>query len=434
MTAWSPWAGRSRAPLRIGIAALVGVDLLVLGWLCAHIEAGERSREAAPAWLLGLGGEVGPALVLTVLGLVGVAGVITRRRPILSGALALAACGALCELHAALVGGPMRIFFFAGVMLLGWLIGQVVHRALHGRPRGAEDERLAELGATAALAANYVNAAISKLVAGVAGWADAHHLQAIVLDHHHLGDPGLLGRYAAAVIESPTLALTLSLATLVIQLGAAALVLGARARRLSALLLLGFHANVLALTHIFFAQAMVLLVLVSAPWWWRRPAGDDEPTAPPIAGARRRVGVLVALALALGVAAWTAPLRVYTRGAHGGGAGEGDARPELPADVLALLGGLEVGASLGGWTIEAIEARPGSLRLVLARGAERGTVEVTRRGARPFDPPARTDRYDLFYGAAGGPTPDAAAIEPALAALRAGIAARESAIETPAGW
>ncbi len=78
------------------------------------------------------------------------------------------------------------------------------------------------------------------------------------------------------VVEHPRLSQALAGATVVIQLGAVALVLSARLRLVSAALLLAFHVNVALLTGIYYSGNMLLLVAFGCPWarWLGLRRGD----------------------------------------------------------------------------------------------------------------------------------------------------------------
>jgi len=80
-------------------------------------------------------------------------------------------------------------------------------------------------------------------------------------------DSSPLALYARVVVDNGGVARALSVATLVIQLGAVAYVVGPRLRMVWGALLLSFHVNVALLSQsIFYVQSCVLLMAFSFPW------------------------------------------------------------------------------------------------------------------------------------------------------------------------
>ena len=115
--------------------------------------------------------------------------------------------------------------------------------------------------------APYVEAGLSKLTTSGLVWADATVLRSAILSTHPVDDSSLLALYARLVVDSGGVARALSVATLVIQLGAVAYVVGPRLRMLWGALLLSFHVNVALLSQsIFYVQSCVLLLAFSFPW------------------------------------------------------------------------------------------------------------------------------------------------------------------------
>jgi hypothetical protein len=279
---------KARPDLLRGTLALLGLaELVALVVALQGLSPSVGASPVAPGWLLALGqtpwltGAValvgGAALVLFGLG----------RARLVSGAVALAALGTLVEAHAALLGGPMRVFFHTGAALFGWCVGALC--------TGEEDTRDAfgRAGATGAIAATYVGAAASKWLAGLDTWLAPGPLQAVVLSQHRVGGGGALDAYARWVGGSPKVALGLAALTLVIQSGAFLLLFGRRLRAVWAALLLAFHLNVWLLTGILFPQAMVLLGVLGAP---RRPlATETEPLPAPTRVLAAAMGMAVAL-------------------------------------------------------------------------------------------------------------------------------------------
>ena len=137
--------------------------------------------------------------------------------------------------------------------------------------------------------------------------------------------------------------------------------------------------------------------------------------------------VLVAAAAAVAIARAPVPRVVPD---------ERPAEAPFPADARALVGGLAAGDEIAGWRVTALHApRERAFTVDVARGAETLTVEVVRRGARAWDPPKRTARYDLFYRRARPPAPAVSgeAVDALLAAVAARITAHEIGAALPDG-
>lgn len=467
----SPWEGSSRRPIRIAVACVLAADVIALSVALIGARPSALSHPAAPALLLALGGR--PWLVAPIAAVALSAVVAFARRPaaLAPGLCALGAAAILCESHAALVGGPMRVFFTGGAVMLGWLAGLAFARRLErartaiepGDEPGARAEALGEAGAAAALAATYLGASVSKLLASGLSWADANALRVTVVSQRGLGGRSPLDLYASAVLASPALAWTLAALTLLIQTAAVLYPWSPRLRAAVGTLLLAFHLNVWALTPILFPQAMVMLVVLSYPWpriaarlrprsparevpdGAPSPAGAAPPAQLPAAALARVALRAAALAAAVIALAALSPIRAYTGRHHRPDPGRRDdgrdrggeaAAPAAPPDVRALLRGVEEGGEVGGFRVLSLGGphdRAVSIRL--ARGEVALTVEITLRGARPFHAPSRTARYDLFYRDV---TPAPSALPPAelhalLSAIAAVVSATEAAAPPPAG-
>lgn len=332
----SPYDGLSRAPLRVGLAAVSVADALGLAAQIQQTAPNDLSYPAAPGFLLALhdhslarGGVTAIAIMCSVS--------FGRGRAVIASGLgALAALGLLSESHAALVGEPARNFYTAGAMMLGWVFGLVYARGLKDRGLrlpAPDEERLAEFGAIGALAASYVGAGVSKLLRG--SFAEVNHLRGMVVSQHPVGDASPLGLYARAVAEHGSLSQALSILTLVVQLSAFLLVVSPTLRRASTLGIVGFHLNVLFLAHILYIEALFLVLLFGLPW----------PT-------------IVARLLGRPAANRPVPdLAPYGR----------PAPAELAPEARALLGGLRVGA--------------GRLARARRRRRDERPAEMTRPGA-----------------------------------------------------
>lgn len=317
----SPYDGYSRVILRAGLALVAVVALLTAAREVYGLHPNALSHPQAPSLLCALAGSAAGVGAVTLVALVALALFVRRPAQLAAGVVALVAIGLLVETISAISRGPKREFFSLGAALFGWLAGLAYARAL--RPEAArsdDDEALAEAGAVAAFAATYVNAAMSKLLASGLAWSDSVTLRGIILSHHRIGDASLAGMYAQLVTTHPGVSQALSLATLVIELGAFVYLLGPRARLAWGLLLLGFHVNVGLLAGIGYLEARMLLVLFSVPWprLLRRPRSQPVVLDDGVEPLRHiEVALWSATALLLLVACiWASPIRSYTSKHH----------------------------------------------------------------------------------------------------------------------
>lgn len=451
----SPYDGASRGPLRIAIALVLSIDTLALAVSVSTTHKSAISHPFAPGFLLALGGKPHIVAPIALAGLLALALFARRPSAIAPGFAALACNFVLCEAQAALLVGPMRVFFTGGAVLLGWLSGLVVAKmiAAHTRERAHESsssaraEALAEAGATGALAATYVNAITSKLLASGLSWADADGMRALVITQRGIGGHSPLDAYAHAVITSPSLAWTLSSLTLLIQAAAIAYPWSPRLRAVIGTLLLAFHLNVWLLTPIFFPQAMLLLIALSYPWprivaRARGRAAPKEPLpneAPRHAVFAASIGWSAVIAGAV-LIAMALPIRRYTSLHHHREPNAPHdshlASPPVASDVRALLGDLREGALIEGLVVKAVRGpREGAIAVELAQGEVAITIEIVKHGQRPFAPPAQSERYDVFYGKI---RPNEGAMSPArrdrmLAAIAEMLRSTEEKAPSPSG-
>jgi hypothetical protein len=419
----SPYDGRTRAGLRVVLAAVLAFDTLLVSHFLAGVRSGPASHPHAPAWLLAFAGRTWAIAIVATVAIVSLVAFARRAAAVIPGWIALACVGVLVEAHAASIEGPFRIFFSAAAAMFGWLVG-----VTYARARGLEAtnaERYAELGAAAGLAATYVNAVASKTLAGGIGWTDADSLRAVVLTQHHVGGSFLSNAYADAVADHAWLAGTLVTLTLIAQASALAYPWHRVTRAVSGTLLLAFHANTAFLTPLFFPQAMVLLLGLSFPWPWA-PVTAKEPSAPSEARTPRLV--LVGALTVCALVAWASPLRSYTLAHHRHGSGGPPAvAPPVPPALAPVLDGLHPGAHASGWEVRSVSGASGGARIDLVNGPLLLHVLVLPHGTLPVDPPASTRLYDVLYdaghpGEAAVPDSDRAA---ALDAVAASIRSRE---------
>lgn len=172
-------------------------------------------------------------------------------------------------------------FYQGGALLIGALIGESYARMLGvraegGRLQALEARRFGMTGALAMLAASYMAAGSSKVLTGGISWATSAALRLMILSHSDV-EGGLLAtaipNWAAA---SPHLCLALEMGTLVVQLGAFMLIVGPRARRLWASLIVAFHLGIYLTSHILFVTPMLFAAVVAFPWARVLPGGDDN--------------------------------------------------------------------------------------------------------------------------------------------------------------
>ena len=296
----STWDGASRAPLRVGIASIMALSQAVEAFSVGR-QSLDPTRYPPTGALSQWFAEIpGAAWLLYSTIAVGLWGVACDRRPIVSGVWALAWAAVLSEWQTQIFGSPSRNAFFPGAVLLGWLLGQAWAWSARRKPGRALREQLAEAGALGCLAAAYVGSGLSKLLATGWAWADGAQVRALILQQQPLVSWSWLVDYRWALVENPGWAEAASVATLVIELGAVALLVGPRARMVWAGLLLGLHAHIALLNAMPYVGASLLLLLLGMPW---RGRGHGDATR---GGIPLGMGVLLAC---LVVAAWSlAPL------------------------------------------------------------------------------------------------------------------------------
>ena len=133
------------------------------------------------------------------------------------------------------------------------------------------------------LAATYMAAGSSKLIGGGLGWATSSAVRLMLLSHGEVeGSPWSL-TIPQWTASSPYVCMALEVCTLMVQMGAFMLIIGPRARRLWAALIVAFHLGIYLTSHILFISAMVFAAVVAIPWSYllpRRPdiedAGEDR--------------------------------------------------------------------------------------------------------------------------------------------------------------
>jgi hypothetical protein len=174
-------------------------------------------------------------------------------------------------------------FYQGGAMLLGMVIGETYARLVgivpdRSREETLEARRFGMTGALAMLAATYMAAGSSKLLAGGIGWAASSTVRLMILSHSEV-EWNLSEVIPAWTANNPYVCMTLEVGTLLVQLGAFMLIVGPRARTLWAFLIAAFHLGIYLTSHILFLSALVFSSVVAGPWAWvlRRPPAPDEP-------------------------------------------------------------------------------------------------------------------------------------------------------------
>ncbi|MRG97648.1 hypothetical protein [Polyangium spumosum] len=267
----SPWDGYSRAPLRIGLAAIAGLVFLGEAWSVARMASDPHFAPKSPGVLQFLPNT--PALAWALFGLaaVGLLFVALGRWTIAAGLWAITWMAVLSQWQIELFGTPSRNCFFPGAMLFGWVLGAVWARVVAGpiaeTPEGRPfRESLAEAGAMACIAAGYVGSALSKLFASGFGWVNPSQIRWLVLSQEPLAAWPWLLSYRQALVESPDLARLSALLTLVIEGGSFVLLFGARWRLAWAWVICALHVNIILLCTMPYFEPMSLLLLFALPF------------------------------------------------------------------------------------------------------------------------------------------------------------------------
>jgi hypothetical protein len=305
----SAFEGASRAPLRVGLALMTGVEI-VGQTMDLHSQMVNSLYVSGKGPLLRF---VPPnAFVLASVLAVGLAGLFAfarDRRPIVGGLATLACMALLSEWITERFGSTPHNMFYPGGMLLGWIAGLWYARLAAREGLGGVDrEQLAEAGAIGVLAALYVGSGVSKVLNGGIGWADLTTMRSTILAQQCLGGWTWVEAYRSAIVEHPRLAQSLAAGALGIELGGFLLLVNRSLRIVWGLLILGLHVNILLLCTIPYVEPMVLVPLFTLPWpallgrLGRRRLTDTAVASPPDAPAITEVPVptaMVALVLVL---------------------------------------------------------------------------------------------------------------------------------------
>ena len=243
-------------------------------------------------------------VALALLALYGLARYAGRKSTLGHALLGLAGMEGCFAVYAAIYPTGHEDLVQASAALLGWVAAHAIARAAKvGQGRGVDGElvemRWAAFGFLTLLGATYMNAAMSKLSGSGGRWAGSDTLQLMVLSHFEYGRSGGLTELRWQVGQSAALCSVLSGLTLVVQLGAFALVID-RTRRLWAFFLLSMHLGIYASSRILFVQVLVVLAAIVVPWSWRKAPRGESEGAPPDTSIAERASIGRAL---LGAAA-----------------------------------------------------------------------------------------------------------------------------------
>jgi uncharacterized membrane protein YphA (DoxX/SURF4 family) len=243
--------------LRGALAAVVVVDLLSFFFFVGDARAIALANGVTLSTLSDVLSRTTLRGAVVVIGVAGA--IVFSRRPgrLWAGLMPLGTLMLLSTVHAQLFGSPWRHLYYSGLCLSGWLLGLAVSRR-HGQPT---DESYARVGSTALLGAAYLNAGISKLVYGGWEWVLGLPIQAAVVAQDGLVADSVVSAYRSWVVAAPKVAALFSVATIVVELAGPLMISNGKARRWTALGLLGMHLNIAVLTHIWYWESMVFLVL-----------------------------------------------------------------------------------------------------------------------------------------------------------------------------
>jgi hypothetical protein len=302
---------------RYGLALWLAVDTLFMAIMTAHEGGIYTSWLDAPGTLGGLATNPWLIGLLAIAALGGAADFARRPYGLAGGIVYLVAMAILDRAFGAAHGTFGLRFYYSALLLLGWLLGRLLSRAVGLDPRSSpaahlETERSAALAALALFSTAYLNACISKLTAPGLSWVDPDHLRLVILSRMAI-DGSLAHAAQSFLVDHPAAVRALNVFTLVVEGGAPLLLIGPRVRAVWGTLLIGFHLGVYLTLGLFWGSAIYFLALTSYPWH-RLPflsvrLGPAAPpfTAAPAATAPRTLAVLTPLALAL-AALWLLPI------------------------------------------------------------------------------------------------------------------------------
>ncbi len=260
----SHWDGVDRAPLRVGIAAIVAIFTVMELAVLPSLLDDPHFRPARDPWL-----PITP-LALCLVGaaaLAALAALAANRRPLTAALAAMAAMAQVSLWGAQYFKMVSHNFMFPGGLLFGWALGLAYARTLGPVGAGrARDEELAEAGAMGVFAALYVGSALSKLLDTGTAWVNPHTLRFLVLSQQGVADLAWIHRYRALLVEHPNLAYAGSVLTLVVEGGSFFLLVSRTTRTLWGALILLLHLNITALATMPYIEPMAFAALFTLPW------------------------------------------------------------------------------------------------------------------------------------------------------------------------
>ena len=263
--------------------------LITLAECCVQAGAAYWQASYRPESIPGLYGFIARSLPVTVA-LIGTTVIalwrfLGRRASLAAGGVALLGMKIVRETFARVFAVHHQDFYQGGAMLAGVVIGEAYARLVGIRPQRSRAEslearRFGMTGALGMLAGTYIAAGTSKLLGGGVGWATSSAIRLMILSHGEIDGSAWSTAIPRWTASSPHICMALELGTLVIQLGAFMLLVGPRARRLWALLIVVFHTGIYLTSHILFLSPMVFAAAVAVPWarlTARRMADPDDP-------------------------------------------------------------------------------------------------------------------------------------------------------------
>lgn len=278
---------------------------------CVQTGAAYWQGSFRPETVLGLYGFIARSLPATLI-LFGITVValwrfLGPRASLTAGFVALAGMKTAGETFECVFAVHHQDFYQAGAMLAGTVLGETYARIIgvrSERTRGdyLEARRFGMTGALAMLAGSYMAAGSSKLLTGGLGWATSSAVRLMLLSHGEVEGSAWSLTIPQWTANSPYVCMALEVGTLIVQIGAFMLIVGPRARRMWASLIVAFHLGIYLTSHILFLSPMIFAAAVAVPWAYllpRQPADSEDPGEEASDRARpaTRVGVLVLVAL-----------------------------------------------------------------------------------------------------------------------------------------
>lgn len=298
------------------LALMLASDAVILA-VWTHRRAPGHLAGPEPPWIDGLVRSPSALAALAALACLGAFAFARRPGRALTALLAVACTHVLIDAFGYVFQDHIRSFFYSGALVSAWALAIIFTRVvLRGhRPGAALDQTLDTTGAAAAaavLGAIYFNAGLSKLIFGGADWMNSAVIRLTSVLVSPAGGDAWDASLRAFVVDSPSLAATLAIATVALELQGLFFGLGRRARLLSGSGLLAFHIGTFVMSDIVFVQAVILLCAFTFPWAELAQRLHPRATAPTEAvtvgpHAPRRALTLAALVVGFVALAWLVP-------------------------------------------------------------------------------------------------------------------------------